>query len=434
MNSYCTDKPEWEILLDVDQLAKKHDISYVWKGSTPLPRARDGDCPMVRRALLSLSRGGSDAIHIKEFDLETKDFVQDRPFVIPEAKTRASYKSRDVLLVGSDFGPDTLTDSGYPRTVKEWVRGTKLEDAPTVFEGEKTDVACGVYVADERVWGGGIYEVQYRSITFYTSKYWVRKLEYAHLLAPDDPQRSGLSDPPSFVELPIQEDADFNLLGELIIISLRSDWKVGNKTFKQGALVVTTMDKLLADGPEACEFNVLFDPTDRTAYEYFTATKNYLILSTMDNVKAKLEFFKIDGTKLIPVGGRPEAKIRDCSCRPIDPYSGSDEFWFGTSDFVRPSTLYLSDAKRTESDESEDAFIIKQVKALPPKFDASELLSEQRFATSKDGTMIPYFIVYHKDTKLDGSNPTLLVSSYFCLAAGTRDLSSHVLLKMLTFC
>lgn len=112
--SYQQDQPVWETVLDVDQLAATDGISWVWNGCTLLPRAIDttGDQKMVRRALLKLSRGGSDAIHCKEFDLTTGDFVTEQPFDIPEAKTRVSYKSCDVLLVGTDFGPDSLTDSG----------------------------------------------------------------------------------------------------------------------------------------------------------------------------------------------------------------------------------------------------------------------------------------------------------------------------------
>ena len=152
---------QWTTVLDLDALAAKDGISWVWKGSSPLPRSRDTPTPdRVTRALLSLSRGGSDATFIKEFDLTTNQFVADMQessqsepaFEIPEAKTRASYKSRNVLLVGTDFGPGSLTNSGYPRTVREWVRGTSLEEAPVVFEGETTDVSVSAYISDERTW------------------------------------------------------------------------------------------------------------------------------------------------------------------------------------------------------------------------------------------------------------------------------------------
>ena len=149
LESYKSSDPKWETVLDLDALSKQDDIAWVWKGSRSLPRKRDTGSQVnrVTRSLLSLSRGGSDAIHLQEFDLEQQEFVRnlsdskEAAFDLPEAKTRASYKSRNVLLVGSDFGSGSLTDSGYPRTVKEWVRGTPIEDAPTVFEGKQTDVA-----------------------------------------------------------------------------------------------------------------------------------------------------------------------------------------------------------------------------------------------------------------------------------------------------
>ena len=143
-------QPNWKTVLDVDALAEQDGISWVWKGSNALSRRRD---PMsqggklVTRSLLSLSRGGSDASFLKEFDMLTEDFVKEDPFDLPEAKTRASYKSRDVLLIGSAFADDlegSVTDSGYPRTVREWERGTPISEARTVFEGEKTDVAVNV--------------------------------------------------------------------------------------------------------------------------------------------------------------------------------------------------------------------------------------------------------------------------------------------------
>ena len=218
----------------------------------------------------------------------------------------------------------------------------------------------------------------------------------------------------------IPEDASISFLGKMLIISLRSDWepKPGTK-FQRGSVILTQTDEFLANGAAGTsEYTPLFEPTERTAYEYYTATKNYLILSTMDNVKSKLSFFKIvdGGSKVVPVvTAAEEAQIRDCNVRPVDPYSDSDEFWFTTSDFTTPSTLYLADAaKVVETNESStdrqpaDSFITKQLKSLPPQYDSSNLTVEQRIAVSEDGTEIPYFIVMKKDIVLDGNNPTLL--------------------------
>ena len=416
MKSYCTDSPEWTTVLDVDELAKKDDISWVWNGPRPLQRARD---PMsengkrTTRALLHLSRGGSDATHVKEFDLLTGDFVTENPFILPEAKTRASYKSRDVLLVGTDFGPDSLTDSGYPRTVREWVRGTDVNDAPVIFEGDKKDVSVSVHFDDQRENNGGIYEVRSRSLTFYTSKYWARKVHYEHLLAPDDPARNGVAEPDDLIEIDVQEDAEIDFVGNLIIISLRSDWEPApGQKFKQGSLIYTDAETFMKKGKEACEFKILFEPTSRTAYETYTLTQNYFILSIMDNVKSKLKFYKLgdEGNSLTLVGGDKEAVIRSCGVGPLDSVE-SDKFWFTTSGFTQPSTLCLADASRIESDNSDDSpevYVETELKSLPDQYDSSDVEVSQRTAISKDGTTIPYFLISKRDTVLDGSTPTLL--------------------------
>lgn len=416
LTSYRQSKPVWETILDVDALAKDDGVSWVWGGARPLPRSRDPlhSAQSVTRALISLSRGGSDATHTREFDLTTRQFVQDSPFTLPEAKTRIAYKSRDVVTVGSDFGPDTLTDSGYPRTVREWVRGTNVQDAPVVFEGEKTDVSVSSYVTDERIWGDAIYEVRSRSLTFYTSKYWVRgPLEFEHLLAPDDPQRASLSDPPDFVPLDVQDDAEIGFLGKFLMITLRSDWQPidGGTVYTKGSVLYTDIDGFLQNGKTACVYRVLFSPTERTAIQYWSATKNYLILVTSDNVKSKLDFFKIQDGDLVKLDGgvSSEPQIRDVSVRPVDPYSGSDEFWFTVNDFVTPSTLYLADASKMETASDQlDAFITEKLKSLPDQYDASNLIVEQRTATSKDGTKVPYFIIMKNTTEFNGRNPTLL--------------------------
>ncbi|GKY91272.1 hypothetical protein MPSEU_000099700 [Mayamaea pseudoterrestris] len=418
MESYKTSSPTWTTVLDIDELSAKDGVSWVYKGSRLLPRARDdenveGGGRIVTRALLMLSDGGADATHVKEFDLTTQSFVEsDDAFQLPEAKSRVSYKSRNVVLVGTDFGPESLTDSGYPRTVREWTRGTKLEDAPVIFEGDKKDVSVSVYISDERSHGGGIYEVKVRTMTFYTSKHWVRKISAEELLASTDPRRleSHVKEK-EFVEVDLQEDAQIDFLGRLLVISLRSDWEpISGSVYKSGSLITCNVDDFLTKGKAGVDYTVLFKPTATTAYEYFTATKNYFILSTMDTVKNKLDFFRIgdDGMTLTKVGGDATPQIRDCSASPVDVHNGSDEFWFSTSDFTTPSTLFVANAKRVEVANEGDAFIVEKCKSLPAQYNADNLVVRQEFATSDDGTKIPYFIIMSKDTKLDGKNPTLL--------------------------
>jgi len=441
MSSYKTENPEWSTVLDIDALAERDGISWVWKGSTALSRRLD---PMsnggkrITRTLLSLSRGGADATYVKEFDLVSETFVDEHDgFTLPEAKTSASYKSRDVLFVGTDFGDgNSLTDSGYPRVIKEWVRGTKLQDATTVFEGEKTDVSVSTYISDQRLRDGPIYEVRSRSMTFYTTKRWVRRVQYEHLLAPNDPLREGISDdePEDFIEIDIQEDASASFFGKWMMISLRSDWEPvpaagstgntsNNKVYKSGSLLYVDAETFLLKGKEACDYKVLFEPTDRTANDGYAFTKNYLILSTMDNVKSKLDFYKLTDNGCEYVGGNKEAQIISCDASAIDP-TENDQIWLYTSGYTQPSTLSLGDASRVEkkkvvveetgeeegnnNNAKKESYFVEDLKSLPEMYNAAGLVVDQKFATSKDGTKIPYFMVSKKDIVLDGNNPTLL--------------------------
>jgi prolyl oligopeptidase len=457
MKSYCTDDPQWEIVLDVDELAQKDEISWFWdvsflnsggfafgsaqrvdhllfapgvsphfkllylnvsflqQGDEVLPRELDpmsNNGQRTTRALLSLSRGGSDAVHIREFDLLTNEFVTENPFCLPEAKSSASYKSRDVLLVGTDTGPDSLTDSGYPRQIREWVRGTDFKDAKVIFEGDKEDVSVSVCINDQRLYGGPIYEIRSRSFTFYNAKDWVRTVKYEELLAESDPLRNGVVSSDEFFEIDIPEDVEVEYLGNLMIIFLRSDWEPKEGVMlKQGSLVYVDALTLLRDGSEACDFKILFEPTAKTAYDYYSVTRNYLILATMDNVKSKLDFYKIEegGRVLTRVGGDDEAKILDLSVSPVDPYE-NDEFWFTTSGYTLPSTLSIADATKIETDpgKGSNACVQSVVKSLPSQYDADGLEVIQCTTISTDGTEVPFFLVKKKGTEMNGKTPTLL--------------------------
>jgi prolyl oligopeptidase len=407
LQSYKTDQPQWETVLNLDELAEADQISWVWKGSRVLPRRRDSqstDGKIVTRALLNLSRGGSDAVHLKEFDILTGSFVTDHPFHLPEAKTSASYKSRNVLLVGTDMGEGSLTDSGYPRQIRQWIRGTDIRDAPIIFEGETSDVSVGCYIDDNRHYGGPIYEIRYRSMTFYTSKYWVRPIEFQHLLAPHE--CGEIDEPAEFLAIDVQDDAKIDFLGNMLLITLRSDWTVSGQTFQQGSVIYCNANKFLQQGKESCDYTVLFEPTERTALEYYTATKNYVILVTMDNVQSKLDFYKIENqsSSLKYVGGDNQPQARAVSVSAVDSQD-SDLFWFTTSGYTEPSTLNMADASRVENG---DNYVLETVKGLPAQYDASSLEVMQHFATSKDGTKVPYFVVKKKGIQLNGKTPTLL--------------------------
>jgi len=381
LKSYRSDNTEWTTVLDLDKLAKEEDISWVWKGYVALPRNKDeksGYKPStdssppegrVTRVLLQLSRGGADATYLREFDLLTESFVDadgdDMGFTLPEGKTRARYKSRDMLLVGADTGEGSMTTSGYPRTVREWKRGTKIEDAPIVFEGEETDVSCGQYSYDETHRDGGeLYEVQSRSIDFYNSFYFVR------------------SDPSDeFVKLAIDEKTSPSFFGRWLLLHIKSDWEPKDsgslgKVFKTGSLIYVdaqaflAFSKAKAEGNEDAikeaatnlEYHILFEPTNTTSYAGYSTTKNYLILYMLDDVKEKIEVNRLGegGGAFVLESGDKEGGMLSLSASGIDSRD-SDLLWYTTSGYLQPSTLHIADVTKY----GEDDFIIDKLKALP---------------------------------------------------------------------
>ena len=382
------------------------------------PKSRD---PMsdggkrVTRALISLSKSGSDEVVIREFDLLTCDFVSNDSFSLQEMRrTRAYYKSRDVLLIASDFGPNTMTKVGYPRTIREWSRGDDIKNAPVVFEGEESDVAVTAYVHDERERLGGIYEVRVRMITSLASKFWVRKVKFVHLLRDDDPLGE---DAGPFKELPLPEDSEIDFIGNLLVITLKSDWSPEDgKLFNQGSIVCVNAHKFIKYGPTDRIYHVLFQSQDRVSCEDYIVTKEFVVLSIVDNMASKLEFHKLekDANKLRLVGMDSIPQIRTVNIQAVDPYGGN-QFWLTSTGYTQPSTLFLADASKMDSHDKKvihrtgpEGYIDRKLRALTSHFDSSDFEVKRQFATSKDGTIVPFVVINHKSLTPTKKNPTLL--------------------------
>lgn len=420
MTSYEMRTPRWTTVLDLDELSKKEKTSWIWGGCRFLPRKRDGKSnggKQLTRALLTLSKMGTNETVIREFDLIAMRFVETDPFDLPKSKATACYKSRDVILVGADFGPGSLTRAGFPRTIREWRRGTDIDDAPVVFEGERTDIAISSFIDDERCRDGGIFEVRSRTISESVTKYWARKVKYNHLLPEDDPLRAGLGEPSTFKQLQTPDNADIDFLGNLLVITLRSDWSPEpGKSFERGSIVYVNAHKFLKYGPVDRIYHVLFQPAKRLTCDNYIVTKNFVILSLLENFKSRLEFHKLEkeGNKLRLVGTDKNPQPRMANIEAVDPME-NDHFLLTTSGYIEPTTLWLGDAAKMDIGDKKvvrktgsEGYILRKVKSLPEQFDSKDLEVAQKICTSKDGTEIPYFVVKKKGTVLDKSNSTLL--------------------------
>ncbi|WP_330233352.1 prolyl oligopeptidase family serine peptidase [Nocardia sp. NBC_00508] len=355
---YAKDAPDWDVLIDVDALAAAEEENWVWGGAGVLR-------PEQSRALISLSRGGADAKVVREFDIERKVFLapDDGGYFLPEAKSEIHWIDIDSVYVGTDFGPGSLTDSGYPRIAKLWRRGTALTEATTVFEGEPSDVA--VSAGYDRTPG---YERHYvgRATDFFN--------EDVYLLEDDRALR----------HLDIPSDASESWYKDWLLVRLKSPWEVGGQTYPAGALLATDFEKFLSG---AREFQVIFTPDPHTSLHGYGWTENHLLLVTLEDVQTKLYVLtpSAAGWQREPLADTPP--MATTSVLNLDPLEGGDEFMLTTSGFTTPATLLASAVGGpTEQLKQEQGF-----------FDATGVETEQFFAESDDGTLVPYFVIRHRD-------------------------------------
>ncbi|MGZ5084721.1 MAG: hypothetical protein ACXWHA_15675, partial [Usitatibacter sp.] len=366
MDEYRKSDPKWETVLDIGALGAAENVNWVYKGAHCL-------YPDYKRCLVSLSRGGADAVEIREFDAERKEFVKGG-FVLPESKGDASWRDADTLYIARDFGPGTLTKSGYPRIVKEWKRGTPMADAKVIFEGKEDDVSSSAQVVNEK---GRRYELLSRNFTFWESDEYIL-------------DASG-----KWVMLDTPKDAQVSAANGWLLVQLRTPWAVGGATLKAGSLVGIDLDRFLAG---ARNFTTIYEPSERAALQSFAVTRNLLVLDLLDNVKSRIvEARRADDGRwaLRDVAVPPSSAIGVAA---LD-RDASDDYWMTVTSFVEPTTLYLASPGKDARE---------KMKGLPAFFDAKGLVTRQYEATSKDGTKVPYFVVMREDAKLDGSNPTIL--------------------------
>ena len=358
-----------------------------------------------------------------------------------------------------------MTDSGYPRTVYEWRRGTPLSEATKVYEGEKSDVAVSGYAYLDR---GHRYELRSRSITFYTSAYEARR-PGGSFSPPSLPHLSPISPPSlplslpyrayevrrpdgSFSEVPVPEDADIETFADQLLVTLRTareragrwpemerrgaaerscafDSDLSDQAWlghEAGALLAAPLEPFLdADGDEARRSLLvpLFTPTESCSLEGSSATKSRLVLSVLQDVVNESRFWRyaagawsLEQTVRSegctppspPLGARvgggrdsplPTTRYAVSSFSAVDAEAG-DAVWTTTSSYTQPTALSLADAGSPLEQEP--------LKSLPAFFNADGLKTQQLFATSADGTRVPYFLVSKEGLPLDGSTPTLL--------------------------
>lgn len=362
---YRKAEPLWETVLDLDALNKAEGENWVWHGANCLR-------PQYTRCLIALSRGGADADVTREFDVARKEWIKDG-FFRPEAKGGLGWIDQDNVFVYTDFGDGTMTTSGYPRVVKRWKRGTPMSAATPVYEGTPQDMYIAAMHDDTP---GFERDFVSRTIAFYNNELF--------LIGADG----------ALTKVDAPNSAEKGVRREWLTLELREPWTVGGKTYAAGSLLATKFDDFMAGKRE---FDVLFAPTDTTSLAGAAWTRNHVVLNVLDDVKNRLKVLTHgkDGWTSSDFVGAPA--FGTIGVGAVDP-DESDAVWMTVTDYLTPTTLSLAQIGQQP----------EVLKTMPAFFDASGKVIEQHFATSKDGTRVPYFVVHGKAMKLDGSNPTLL--------------------------
>ncbi|WEK57733.1 MAG: prolyl oligopeptidase family serine peptidase [Candidatus Brevundimonas phytovorans] len=378
LDSYRSNQPQWETLLDIDALAKSEGRDWVFKGA---------DClaPDETRCLINLSDGGKDAVTVREFDLTTKTFVgpSQGGFVIPEGKHRLTWLDRDTLLIATDFGPGTMTESGYPFIVKSLTRGHPLAQATEVYRGQQSDGGYGVSPMVFRDKAGAVGAVLFsRPLDTFRSEIWA-------LGADGKPQK---------LNLPERVAVEGVMSGNLIF-SPDQAWSFDGQDYAAGSLLSLPLGVLR---PERLEIAIgaaratVFTPTARQSLQNVTVLSDSIVAVIADNVVGTLKRFTPSANRWtvteLAVPANSAVGLGDSS-------KAKGQVFVSTQGFLTPPTLSLAEVSTGA---------LTELKSAPAKFDASTHVVEQFEATSADGTKIPYFVTRPRNLAMDGTGPTIL--------------------------
>lgn len=364
LESYRTSNPDWEVLLDVDALGHAEGKEWVWAGAELL-------YPDYNRALIELSPDGGDAGEIREFDLESRSFVDDG-FFVPNAKSGISWIDADTVFVSTDFGDDSLTASGYAREARRWKRGEQLAEAQSIYKIDRNHMT--IFASHDHT-AGFQRDVIVEMIDFFNRNYFV--------LDGDSP-----------VRLDLPTDAQVQIHRQWLTVQPKSDWTVDSSTHPAGTLLAITLSAFMGGSRE---FETVFTPDAHTSLQSARWTHDHLLLNLIQDVASKVR---------IATPGDDGWTFRDLATPELQSTmvfavddDTSNDYWMLSSGYLQPSTLSLGNIK---------AGNVEVIKSSPALFDATNLEVQQHFVESKDGTKVPYFQISKSDIALDGSNPTIL--------------------------
>ncbi len=367
LEEYARDEPAWKTVLDIDALADEEGADWFFRGAVS-PGIDE------KRCLLLLSRGGGDAVEIREFCLETGEFV-DGGFFVPEGKSRVCWLDHDTILVAADAGPGSRTEAGYPRTVRLWRRGTCLDDAPEVLSVDRKDALIDIRSIHR---DDGEYTFIVRVPDFFCSEVYQWRADSGPVL------------------VPLPRDADFQgVFQGLALAILRTAWRADGKEYAAGSLIAIELEGSIRQ-QKAVGVTQVYAPSDREAVREIVAARDAIFVSVLDNINGRLLECRPSGnqawsTRRVQLPDKGTIRMVDCD---VD----RDLLMFEFETFLSPPGLFLLDQGANP----------QTIKSGPVKYDARDYQVEQKEATSRDGTSIPYYVLSRSDIEYDGRNPVLM--------------------------
>ncbi len=374
LDEYRKPRQSWQTLLNIDAYNKTESANWVWQGAEVQPVGVQKPDQKDVRAMLRLSRGGSDAAVLREFDLGTRSFVPSSAggFEVPEAKGSAQWWSADELLIATNFGEGSLTTSGYPREVRLWKRGTPLSSAALLFKADVADV--GVRWSVDFDQNGSKSLLIRQQISFF---------QYAHYAW----TAGGLK------ALALPADSTALVQEGNLVVQLRSRWTHLGQAHPAGGLLVAKYSDFVA-GDTA--FRAIFEPADRKTLQGYSVTAQHIVVNESHDLQSKIMVHDISGS----APARPVQTLGDWGLVRVWPHSPqTNKLWLSHQGFLEPQSLYLLDATSLE---------LEKIHTQGPVTDASAYRMERGSAPAPDGTLVPYTLIQRKDAPRDGQQPTLL--------------------------
>jgi prolyl oligopeptidase len=348
--SFRTPQPQWDVVLDLDRLAEAEQEDWIWGGASTLPGTHD-------RAILRLSRGGSDAVVLREFDIPSRTFPRDG-FHLPEAKGGAEWLDRDTLLLSSALGEGMATTSGYARTVRLWRRGTEGVTAPVLFETKPESMS---------VWGN-VDRTEQPEIVWY-----IEKPGFFDVVA----WLGDHSGPRTKLDLP--SDIWIETHRGWLVVKRRTAWTVGGATYAPDTMLGISLAAFLAGDRN---FTVLFAPGERCALQYFLWANGRLILSILDELTPRFEVLtpSAQGWAKSELPGLPRIGVVDVWRVDLEEAESNGDLFANVQDPLTPPTLLLMEQVHSPT-------VLKQA---PKTFSTAGLVVSRHEAISIDGERIPY--------------------------------------------